>query len=461
MSVPNVLLLSGAVPSEKDVGGLILRESLLYYPHDRACAASFHHNSDGQPSPKLDWLPFLAEPLPFVVGAGWSAGLRGRLATHCRFRYARHFSQRSLIRRAVDFARRQQAELLWAVLNRPSIYHIATEVSRQLDVPMVCTVWDPPESVCHGHRLDRLSRNVAQRDFDHALSIAQRCAVMSEAMRDEYCARYGVDTIIMRQGVKPEDRVPIATQPSDNGHFVIGFSGTMYAVREWQALLSALGRVDWRIGGRAVVVRALTTKMEGIVSGGANIEWLGWRPTAEAIRLLSESDVNYLPYWFDEAHRAAVRLCFPSKLSPYLASGRPVFFHGPAESSPPRFFERYPVAVCAHSLNEGEIIAALERIATDSAFCRRAGAAIEAALDEELSMNVFRKRFAALLGISEHDLLPVVERPENLAEWRFPDPRNSESPESSESTVKSVVAPEGRRSVAGGVSPRNMASCDS
>jgi hypothetical protein len=409
MAVPKVLLLSGAVPSGQDVGGLILRALLQCYPHDRICAVSFHCQSAGQPSAELGWLPFLGEPLPFVIGAGWSAGLRGRVTTHARFRCARHLGQRRLIRHAVRFGQRQQVEMLWAVLNRPPVYQIAPEVARRLGVPMVCTVWDPPESVCHAHRLDRLSRRVALRDFHLALSTAKRCAVMSEAMRDEYSARYRTETVIMRQGVKPEDRLPIATQPSDNSRFVIGFSGTMYAVQEWQALLSALERVDWRISGREVVVRVLSTKMEGNVSGRANIEWLGWRPMPETIRLLSESDVNYLPYWFDDAHRTAVRLCFPSKLSPYLASGRPVFFHGPADSSPVRFFERYPVAVRAHSWDERDILSALERIATDSDFHRWARAAIDAALNEELSIDVFRQRFAALLGITEQDLRPHTD----------------------------------------------------
>lgn len=411
MSLPKVLLLSGTVPSDQDVGGLILRELLQCYPHDRICAASFYHQSAGQPPPDLGWLPFLGEPLPFVIGAGWSSGLRGRVVTHARFRYARHLGQRRLVQPAVRFGQRHQVELLWAVLNRPPIYHIAPEVARRLGVPMVCTVWDPPESVCHAHRLDRLSRRIALRDFDLALSTARRCAVMSAAMRDEYSARYYVETIIMRQGVKREDRRPAVTRPNHNGRFVIGFCGTIYAVREWQALLSALERIDWHIGAREVVVRALTTKMAGNVSRRANIEWLGWRPMPETIRLLAESDVNYLPYWFDDAHRTAVRLCFPSKLSPYLAAGRPVFFHGPAESSPVRFFERYPVAACAHSLDPPEIINALERVATDGAFCRRVGVAIDAALDEELSMDVFRQRFAALLGVSDQELRPHVDVP--------------------------------------------------
>jgi hypothetical protein len=410
MSVPNVLLLSGAVPSDKDVGGLILRELLRYYPRGHICAASFHYNSDGRLSSELDWLPFLAEPLPFAIGAGWSAGRRGRLATHVCFRRARHFGQRRLVRQVVEFGRRQRVELLWAVLNRPPIYHIAAEVADRIGVPLVCTVWDPPESVCQAHRLDRLSRDIAQRDFDRALGAAQRCAVMSEAMRDEYSARYGVEALITRQGIKPEDRRPVALRPND-GRLVIGFSGTMYAVREWQSLLSTLGQVDWRISGREVVVRALTPKLEGTADGRVNVEWLGWRPMSETIALLSESDVNYLPYWFGAAHRTSVRLCFPSKLSPYLASGRPVFFHGPADSSPPRFFERYPVAVCAHSSESSDILAALERIATDGGFYRRAGAAIDAAFDEELGADIFRSRFAALIGISEQELLPIGGRP--------------------------------------------------
>ena len=52
-------------------------------------------------------------------------------------------------------------------------------------------------------------------------------------------------------------------------------------------------------------------------------------------------------------------------------------------------------------------------------------------------------------------LLPLAEQPKNQAARRFPDPRKRKP------TAGRVATPERQQSVAGGVSPRNVASCDS
>jgi len=122
---------------------------------------------------------------------------------------------------------------------------------------------------------------------------------------------------------------------------------------------------------------------------------------------MSEADITYLPYWFDEAYRLSARMSFPSKLTTYLASGRPVLFHGPQYSSVTKFFYRFPVGICCHSLEESKIIECLHKFATDKNFYAESTKAIQTALDEELDLRIFLKRFAELLGIEESDLLSI------------------------------------------------------
>lgn len=403
------MLLAGSLPSGQDVGGIILRDLARLYPPGRLCCFALADAGGAATTPDPDWLPTHVESQPFDSGADWHAGITSRLAAHLQYRRSRDTRMPALTRRACEFARTNDASVVWAVLSHPLLYAMAHAVAEQLGVPLVATVWDPPESVALNLRLDRLSRRMANSDFEAAMRRTTRVAAISEAMAEEYAARYGVQAIVLRHGVDPTHRRPVARRPNDDGFLTIGFSGSLYATKEWRALLAALGSVGWRIEDRGVRVRALTPAMPGVLNGPGHIEWLGWRPTGEAVRLLAESDVNYLPYWFDPSRREAVRLCFPTKLTSYLASGRPVFFHGPQDSSPPRFFERFPVATCCHTLAAEDILDSLRRVVADTEFYGQAAAAIDAAIDEELNASVLRRRFAELLGVDPHILTPAPE----------------------------------------------------
>jgi hypothetical protein len=102
-------------------------------------------------------------------------------------------------------------------------------------------------------------------------------------------------------------------------------------------------------------------------------------------------------------------MCFPTKLSTYLASGRPVLFHGPADSSPSHFLRRFPAGLCCDSLETSKIIDCLHKLASDVNFYNTATKAGQIALDEELDIRVFLRRFAMLFDVKENDLLPIKD----------------------------------------------------
>lgn len=399
--VPRVLLLTGTVPSGREVGGILLRELVAALPPGRLCCAVLHGRLDGETlaDPDAPGFPVLSRPLPFVAGADWRAGRPERVCTHLRFRCARHFGERRLLREVVAFGREQRVELVWAALTRPPLYRLAPLVAQGLGVPLVTSVWDPPDSVCLNLRYDRLATRAAWRDFDRALAASLRCGVISENMAAEYTRRYGLPAVVVRLGVPPQLRRPVGTRLHHQDRVTIGFAGAVYALREWQTLLAALDEADWQIAGRKVVLRVLARSVAGELPRGGHVEWLGWRPVDQTVRLLSECDLNYLPYWFDRRRHNAVRLCFPTKLTTYLATGRPVLYHGPAEASPVAFFERFPLAFRCHRLQSSELRATLCEAVSDPQAYAAAAAAINAAIDEELNETQCRARLAELLGL--------------------------------------------------------------
>jgi hypothetical protein len=404
MSVPRVLLLRGG-PYGLDAGEVFLQDLCSHYPQGRLCQFSvLRHTHNALPK---KWLGF---PTSYayqsrVMGLRRLGRISAWLTSFPLHQYIRRVCVPDLTVRAVRFARLQRVELVWAVLNDPTLVYLARRVATRLNVPLVVTIWDPPEYLAMNLDLDPVTTRILLREFAHTLRSAARRGVASEGMQSEYRRQYGVDSVVMIHGIHPKLRHPAATGPTEGNQFIIGFAGSMYTDREWQALLGALSSINWCLAGRDITLQVLGSTIRLQVQGKMRIEYLGWRPLEETVQLMSQVDVTYLPYWFNERYRLAVRLCFPNKLTTYLAAGRPVLFHGPEDSSPARFFHRFPVGVCCHSLEESQIIESLMRLALDHGFYASATQAGQLALDEELSLSIFLRRFSRLIDINEDELL--------------------------------------------------------
>lgn len=185
---------------------------------------------------------------------------------------------------------------------------------------------------------------------------------------------------------------------------MIGFAGNLYARDSWQAFLNALSSINWQLADRKITVWLIGRREPRDRKDKALVKYFIWRSLKKTIDLLAKTDITYLPYWFDKKHSFFARVCFPNKLSVYLAAGKPVFFHGIKDSSPACFFRQYPVGPCCHSLEKSEIIKSLRRFITDKKLYSSAVRAGQKALDEELNLSVFLGRFAKLVGIKENQL---------------------------------------------------------
>jgi len=377
------------------------------YPADRLAFAILPGIGSGAWPEALERAPRIT--LDLVPERGFDRWGR-RVQRSSRGLFDRYVSRRylpKLVRHVAQFAERVEPDLVWIPLAGPTMINIAASVAERVGRPMVTTVWDAPDYALphywgiEGQALDRLTGR-----FGRAIRASARCGVASYEMGQAYEAAYGTPCIPMIHGMPESQWMPAGGMHDPDEPFVIGYAGSLYARREWDALMAALSSVRWQIAGRAVIVRVLAANLDVRVSGPARIEFLGWHSTTDALAILSACDVCYVPYWFDEAFRPGVELSFPNKISLYLAAGRPIFFHGPRQSTPTRFLSRWPVGVASHSLEAGEILAALTTAAADHAFHAAAAAAIPQALRAELGLHVFRRRFAEFVGVDESALAP-------------------------------------------------------
>jgi hypothetical protein len=407
-TAPKLLIVSPVAPVPDGVGGVYLRDLCLMYPADRLGFAILPGIGRGAWPHALRDAP--RTTLSEVPERGFNRwGRRVQQTTRSLFdRYVDMQHLPRIIDQIEAFAKQVRPDVVWVPLAGPTMINIAGELPNRLGVPMLTTVWDPPDyALPHywGIRGQSLERILAR--FGAAVRASRRCAVASSEMGEAYASQYGTTCVPMIHGLSESEwREPTGIRPP-NEPFVIGYAGSLYARDEWNALMAALGSLGWKVGGRDTIVRVLASGLDVRVSGPARIEFLGWHSTTDAVKILSTCDICYVPYWFDNAFRAGVELSFPNKMSLYLAAGRPILFHGPEQSTPARFLDRWPVGVACHSLEPEAIAQVLRTAATDAAFHTRAAAVIPTVLREELGLHVFRRRFAEFIGVDEGALLPA------------------------------------------------------
>ena len=117
----------------------------------------------------------------------------------------------------------------------------------------------------------------------------------------------------------------------------------------------------------------------------------------EVIDRMCGCDFAYLPYWFHPAYAESVRLCFPTKLTTYLTAGCPMFYHGPENAAVVDFFDRFRIGRCCHTLSVPQIAEQLETMALDENGRLKMKSQIRLAVDEELNLQVFHRRFHELI----------------------------------------------------------------
>ena len=363
-----VLLLTDVPPCTNFTAGIFLDQLISFLPvEDVACFTVLNPALDPiypehllkmemktMPKPREDW--------------GNSLGRLGMYRSWLMEKITAWRDNPRLVDEIATFALKVQAEAVWCVLQGQTMIRLARPVAQKLGLPLLTSIWDPPGWWMRANKVHpRISSQVLQ-EFGAALRSSAATGTASWAMAEDYQQVYGANTIPFLPSLAPALARPPAETLATAGQFTIGMAGQMYAQNEWNALIQALNQADWKIAGRDVRIRLLGRW----ASLGANhqmfVEFLGWHSQEETIQLLSQADVLYCPYWFEAAFQEEARLSFPSKLTTYLAAGRPVFFHGPQYASPAVFLSGRSAGECCYSLAPEVILASLEKLAVDSAY---------------------------------------------------------------------------------------------
>lgn len=367
-----ILLLTDIPPCENYTAGLALEKLVRLLPAEDIVLCSVVNQQLNPVIPDdLCHIPslFLKKPR--------EAGVRllprgGGAATACFFEVLQSVrTSRVLLPAIIDFARINRVEALWVVLQGQTMVRLARPLSRALDVPLFTQVWDPFGWWLRENHVDGWTRHRLLVEFDKVIRHSTACATASWAMSEIYTKKYGGRNVPVIAGLPRELARQPAAQPHPDGDFVIGMAGQFYAQAEWRCLMQTLNQVNWTIAGRKIRIRVLGGRFLSETQSPTNFEYLGWQSQEETIRLLSEADLLYMPYWFSEEFREESSCSFPSKLVTYFASGRPVFCHAPAYASPAKYIKQHEAGYLCESLDSTIVLKCLEFAITDTAYYRK------------------------------------------------------------------------------------------
>lgn len=428
-----ILLLSDIPPCDNLTAGLVLSAMVRFVPRDSICCFTVANPTlDIRTTPEFANIPieFHAKP-----NENWSWLPQGRftrkLSSVIAFGgeyYTENVTVRSLINRAVAFGREQKVDRVWAVLQGQTTIRMAEAVAEKLQVPLHTHVWDPFSWWAKANCLDGITTRRVQSLFDRAISQSYHVAAASEPMAEFYRERFQVKaTPVISSHSKSMAQIPTDTDLAQKP-VLIGMAGQFYAASEWLQLLHALRSANWTIAGRSVRIVVLGPQRP---PGGidSRVSFLGWKSQPEAALILSQCDILYCPYPFEEGMKEVSQYSFPSKLVLYLAAGRPIVFHGPDYASPARYIESRRCGHIAARLTASAIYNELERLLHDHDAYREMAENAQAAFRLDFTLEAMEKSFNQFIGaeIPSHDNAQISDHSKPLGSGAFIAPKLSDA----------------------------------
>ena len=236
------------------------------------------------------------------------------------------------------------------------------------------------------------------------LRSASLVLVHSGALRDRLRDLYGVFATVVPN---PASSQSLASSLGDNarlpgGLFTIAYTGAVY-----DAYLDPLESL-------AVAINGLSpSPIRLAIYSGQHHAWLDRVksmypvvveepvPPARIHEVLRAANLLYLPMTFLPEWRETVEVTLPSKVGDYLASGRPILAHAPAESCLSNYFISEEGGLVVNSLEERAIEDALTSIIAsphlDSRFAVRGPYLARRDFDPARCQDIFRRALGSLL----------------------------------------------------------------
>lgn len=224
--------------------------------------------------------------------------------------------------------------------------------------------------------------------------------VPNEFMGEEARTRYGVRSVTIVRNpcdVAAYDALPA---PEADGEFKIVYTGSIYnaqfdAFRNLTAAVAKLERTDIRI--HLYTNQSREELERNGISGSVVIH--GALQATEIPPIQKGADLLFLPLAFDSPFPGLIRTSAPGKTGEYLAAGRPILVHAPADSFLSWYFKRHECGLVVDQSDPEMLAQAINSLLTNSFLRQKLGANALERARSEFSIDAAGAAFARLLGV--------------------------------------------------------------
>ncbi len=253
--------------------------------------------------------------------------------------FARNFRHR--LRRC---CKKLGARAIHAVPHAGTDFSIAHEVARDLSLPFFLSVHDDLAYTAGS------ASNTREAAMQSAWHDAAACFVISDALGEEYCRRYGAREFkVVTDGLTSPGSVRLFSRKSLRIYFMGLFHMTYE--RNLRALLEGLALLE---PSPNIILRCEHIRREVLI-GFNHVTVLPFADEAQVQRDLESADLLYMPMPFGPENENFARYSLSTKMVTYVGSGLPILYHGPRTSAAYELLQKNRAAIFLTTLEPTEI----------------------------------------------------------------------------------------------------------
>lgn len=229
---------------------------------------------------------------------------------------------------------------------------------------------------------------------------ATKVIVPNEFLQETYERRYGITAQVIHnplEVIESESHNPLRSKSNDEEIRIV-YTGAVYHVNYdcFRNLLAALARLD-RFPINLHLYSAQDPEILTIEGIRGPVVWHPHVSAEEARRLQQEADILFLPLSFKAEYAEIINTSAPGKMGEYMASGRPVLAHAPAESFVSWYFRQHQCGAIVDSPDASLLANAIERLLSDESFTVGVIQKALACAASDFNLGIEQRKFRSLL----------------------------------------------------------------
>lgn len=293
---------------------------------------------------------------------------------------------------------------VWCIVQGNLLCNLIDYLYRKTKCNYILQIWDPIEWWIDSHKFNIKLENKTKKLFDDIVRNAKKVITTSNQMSEYYLNKYNSHCI---EVMPPIENHSYEISDKDVSKFIIGISGQIYANKEFDELVCALEKLNWKINNKDVEIHHYGLWNQDYLNVEKHkkylnkIKQMGFLRQDILLYELSKLDMLYCPYFFSEdlISKKVSMLSFPSKLVTYLSIDVPTLVHAPYYAAPVKFCEKYN---CAYVLKNNDInsIVSFFKEQINDKTSKKYIENSKSAVEENFSYKVVKKNFLKAFNVN-------------------------------------------------------------